>query len=207
MKTKIQLIYLINFLILTGITSLTFAQEYRTETDLLGDIKIPVDAYYGVQAARGMENFQISGQYINDYPDMMKAWGMIKMACAQANTDAGKMKPEVLKPIEEACKELIAGKYLDQFRIDLYQGGAGTSTNMNANEVLANIALEKAGFKKGEYDKISPNDDLNMSQSTNDTYPTALKLTMLMHNDDSGSGVSFICCHAGVGCSQFGTCQ
>jgi len=183
MKTKIQLIFLISFLTLSGITSDIFAQEYRTEKDLLGEIKVPADAYYGAQAARGMENFQISGQYINDYPDFMKAWGMIKMACAQANTDAGKMKPEILKPIEEACKELIAGKYVNQFKIDLYQGGAGTSTNMNANEVLANIALEKAGYKKGEYDKISPNDDLNMSQSTNDTYPTSLKLTMLLHND------------------------
>jgi aspartate ammonia-lyase len=160
-----------------------FAQESRTEEDLLGKIKVPADAYYGAQAARAMENFQISGQYINDYPDFMKAWGMIKLATAQANTDAGKMKPEMLKLIEPACKELIEGKYLDQFKIDLYQGGAGTSTNMNANEVLANIALEKAGHKKGEYDKISPNDALNMSQSTNDTYPTSLKLTMLMHND------------------------
>ena len=169
--------------LLVGFMLSAFAQEYRTETDLLGDIKVPVDAYYGAQAARAMENFQISDQYINDYPDFMKAWGMIKMACAQANTDAGKMKPEALKPIEEACKELIAGKYLDQFNIDLYQGGAGTSTNMAANEVLANIALEKSGYKKGDYDKISPNDELNMSQSTNDTYPTSLKLTMLLHND------------------------
>jgi aspartate ammonia-lyase len=183
MKTRIQLILLINFLIFTGFTTSILAQEYRTETDLLGEIKVPANAYYGAQAARGMDNFQISGQYINDYPDFMKAWGMIKMACAQANTDAGKMKPEVLKPIEEACKELIAGKFINQFTIDLYQGGAGTSTNMIANEVLANIALEKAGYKKAEYDKISPNDDLNMSQSTNDTYPTSLKLTMLMHND------------------------
>ena len=183
MKTKKQFTFFISLVILMGIMSNSYAQKYRTETDLLGDIKVPVDAYYGAQAARGMENFQISGQYINDYPDMMKAWGMIKMACAQANTEVGKMKPEVLKPIEQACNELIAGKYLDQFKIDLYQGGAGTSTNMNANEVLANIALEKAGYKKGQYDKISPNDDLNMSQSTNDTYPTALKLTMLMQND------------------------
>ena len=130
MKTKTQLILLINFLILTGFTSYTFAQEYRTETDLLGDIKVPVDAYYGAQAARGMENFQISGQYINDYPDFMKAWGMIKLACAHANTDAGKMKANKLKLIEPACQELIKGNYLDQFMIDLYQGGAGTSVNM-----------------------------------------------------------------------------
>jgi len=93
------------------------------------------------------------------------------------------MPASKLKLIEPACKDLIDGKYIDQFTLDLYQGGAGTSTNMNANEVLANIALEKAGFKKGQYDKISPNDDLNMSQSTNDTYPTSLKLTMIMHNE------------------------
>lgn len=170
-------------LLIIGITKYSYAQEYRTETDLLGEIKVPKDAYYGAQAARGMENFKISGQYINDYPDFIKAWGMVKLAAAQANTDAGKMKPEVLKPIEDACNELIAGNYLDQFKIDLYQGGAGTSSNMNANEVLANIALEKAGYKKGEYDKISPNDHLNMSQSTNDTYPSSLKLGMLLHHD------------------------
>jgi len=168
---------------LMGFISDSYAQKYRTETDLLGDVKVPVDAYYGAQAARGMENFKISGQYINDYPDFIKAWGMIKMATARANTDAGKMEKEMLKLIEPACQELIDGKYLDQFKIDLYQGGAGTSTNMNANEVIANIALEKAGYKKGEYDKISPNDEINMSQSTNDTYPTALKLAMIMHND------------------------
>jgi aspartate ammonia-lyase len=160
----------------------SYAQT-RTETDLLGEIKVPVDAYYGPQAARGMENFQISGQYNNDYPEYMKAWGMIKLACAQANAEVGEMPASKLKLIEPACMELINGKFLDQFTIDLYQGGAGTSTNMNANEVLANIALVKAGFKKGEYDKISPNDDLNMSQSTNDTYPTSLKLTMIMHNE------------------------
>ncbi len=159
------------------------AQEYRTETDLLGETKVPANAYYGAQAARAMENFKISGQYINDYPDFMKAWGIIKMATAKANTDAGKMKPETMKYIVDACQELINGKYLDQFNVDLYQGGAGTSTNMNANEVIANIALEKAGYKKGEYDKISPNDHVNMSQSTNDTYPTSLKLTMLLQND------------------------
>jgi aspartate ammonia-lyase len=157
--------------------------QTRTETDLLGEIKVPADAYYGAQAARAMENFQISGQYTNDYPEFMKAWGMIKLACARANTDVGEMTPEKLKMIEPACQELIKGNYLDQFQVDLYQGGAGTSTNMNANEVMANIALEKAGFKKGQYDKISPNDDLNMAQSTNDTYPTSLKLTMILQNE------------------------
>ncbi|HWR94986.1 MAG TPA: aspartate ammonia-lyase [Flavobacterium sp.] len=165
--------------LLIGINS---QSQTRTETDLLGEIKVPSEAYYGAQAARGMENFQISGQYNNDYPDYMKAWGMIKLACARANTDVGEMPASKLKLIEPACQDIINGKYLDQFTLDLYQGGAGTSTNMNANEVLANIALVKAGMKKGQYDKISPNDDLNMSQSTNDTYPTSLKLTMIMHN-------------------------
>jgi aspartate ammonia-lyase len=182
MKKQLQLItgLLLLFILLS---SSVYTQEYRIETDLLGEIKVPVDAYYGAQAARGMENFQISGQYINDYPDFMKAWGMIKLACARANTEAGKMSPDMLKLIEPACKELIEGNYIEQFKIDLYQGGAGTSTNMNANEVLANIALEKAGYKKGDYDKISPNDELNMSQSTNDTYPTSLKLTMILQNE------------------------
>jgi aspartate ammonia-lyase len=179
MEKKIKILVQATILIL-GFSSVA---QTRTETDLLGEIKVPIDAYYGPQAARGMENFQISGQYNNDYPDYMKAWGMIKLACAQANTDVGEMPANKLKLIEPACLELISGKYLDQFSIDLYQGGAGTSTNMNANEVLANIALVKAGFKKGQYDKISPNDDLNMSQSTNDTYPTSLKLTMIMHNE------------------------
>ena len=180
MKTKTLLL---SFLITVGMLSNATAQDTRTETDLLGDIKVPAEAYYGAQGARGMENFQISGQYINDYPDFMKAWGMIKLACARANTDAGKMSADMLKLIEPACQELIDGNYLDQFKIDLYQGGAGTSTNMNANEVIANIALEKAGYKLGDYDKISPNDELNMSQSTNDTYPTSLKLTMILQND------------------------
>ena len=182
MKTKFLFTIMLVFLMSTG--GALKAQEYRTETDLLGNIKVPAEAYYGAQAARAMNNFHISGQYINDYPDFMKAWGMIKLATARANTDAGKMKPEMLKLIEPACQELIEGKFLDQFQIDLYQGGAGTSTNMNANEVIANRALELAGYEKGDYDKISPNDEINMSQSTNDTYPTSLKLTMLMHNDD-----------------------
>ncbi len=172
-------------MLLIGLLFSLFAvmAQTRTESDLLGDIQVPADAYYGAQAARAIDNFQISGQYTNNYPDFMKAWGMIKLACARANTDVGELTPAKLKMIEPACQELIKGNYLDQFRVDLYQGGAGTSTNMNANEVLANIALEKAGYKKGEYDKISPNDDLNMAQSTNDTYPTSLKLTMILQNE------------------------
>ena len=159
------------------------AQEFRIETDLLGEKEIPADAYYGVQSVRALENFQISGLRTNDYPEFVKAWAMVKWAAARANRDAGIMPPDIYKPIEDACQAVIDGQYRDQFVVDLYQGGAGTSTNMNANEVLANIALEKAGFSKGAYDKIAPNDQLNMSQSTNDTYPTALKLGMLLSND------------------------
>ena len=175
---------LASMLLLVLFTSSLLAQEqYRTETDLLGEVQVPADAYYGVQTVRALDNFQISGQYNNDYPEYIKAWAMVKLAAAEANTQVGKMPKETFKPIEEACLEVINGAYLDQFIVDLYQGGAGTSTNMNANEVLTNIALEKAGYKKGEYDKIAPTDQLNMSQSTNDTYPTALKLGILLKND------------------------
>ena len=144
---------------------------------------MPEDAYYGAQTARALENFQISGYHNNDYPEYIKAWAIVKLAAARANTKVGKMPQEVLQPIEEACQEVLDGKYHDHFIVDLYQGGAGTSTNMNANEVLANIALEKAGYKKAEYKKIAPNDQLNMSQSTNDTYPSALKIGFVMYND------------------------
>ncbi len=159
------------------------AQEIRIESDLLGKKEVPSDAYYGVQSVRALENFQISGLHTNDYPEYVRAWAMVKWAAASANRDAGILPLDIYKPIEAACKAVIEGEYMDQFVVDLYQGGAGTSTNMNANEVLTNIALEKAGFNKGEYDKIAPNDQLNMSQSTNDTYPTALKLGMLLSND------------------------
>src|SRR4051812_16458492 len=145
-----------------------FAQQTRTEHDLLGDKEIPNDAYYGVQTARALENFQVSGVKTNFYPDYVRAYAMVKLAAARANTDVGRMKKEKLDAIEKACKAVIDGKYHDQFCTDLYQGGAGTSANMNSCEVLANIALEMSGHKKGEYNFIEPHDDLNMGQSTND---------------------------------------
>ena len=151
-------------------------ESVRIEKDLLGEKAIPVDAYYGVQTARALENFQISGVRINHYPGFVEAWAIVKLAAARANTDVGAMKPETLKLIERACKAVLEGKYNDQFQVDWYQGGAGTSTNMNANEVLANIALELSGHRPGEYQFIDPHDDLNMSQSTNDSYPTAMKV-------------------------------
>ncbi len=136
----------------------------RTEKDLLGEKEVPANAYYGVQTARALENFQLSGIAINHYPGFVEAWAIVKLAAAQANADVGAMKPDRLAAIEKACKAVLAGKYHDQFEVDWYQGGAGTSTNMNANEVLANIALEATGHKKGEYQFVDPHDDFHRHQ-------------------------------------------
>ncbi|MBX2964414.1 MAG: aspartate ammonia-lyase [Cyclobacteriaceae bacterium] len=157
--------------------------QFRTEKDLLGEKQIPYDAYYGVQTLRALENFPISGVKTNFYPDYVKAYAIVKLAAARANTEVGRMKPERMAAIEKACQAVMDGKYHDQFLTDLYQGGAGTSANMNANEVLANIALEMMGKKKGEYQFIEPHDDLNMGQSTNDVYPTAIHIALILHND------------------------
>jgi aspartate ammonia-lyase len=155
----------------------------RTEHDLLGNKDVPAEAYYGVQTARALENFQISGIPINHYPGFIEAWAIVKLAAARANTDVGAMSKDKLAMIEKAADAVMKGQYLDQFQVDWYQGGAGTSTNMNANEVLANIGLELSGHKKGEYNILEPHDDLNMSQSTNDSYPTAIKVAVLLRND------------------------
>jgi aspartate ammonia-lyase len=175
---------------LAGVLSLlmvpgAFAQQpaSRIEKDLLGQKEIPATAYYGVQTARALENFPVSGFLINHYPGFVEAWAIVKLAAARANTEVGAMKPETLAAIEKACQAVRDGKYHDQFVVDWYQGGAGTSTNMNANEVLANIALELTGHKKGEYQFVEPHDHLNMSQSTNDSYPTAIKVAFLLRND------------------------
>lgn len=172
-------------LIVSGvlISGLTGFAQTRTEKDLLGEKQIPNEAYYGVQTARALENFQVSGVTTQFYPDYVKAYAMVKLAAARANTETGRMKKERLDMIEKACKAVMDGKYHDQFLVDLYQGGAGTSANMNANEVLANIGLEMGGHKKGEYQFLEPHDDLNMGQSTNDVYPTAIHVALLLHND------------------------
>jgi aspartate ammonia-lyase len=165
------------------ISSIAAQDTVRVEKDLLGPKEIPASAYYGVQTARALENFQISDITINHYPGFVEAWAIVKLAAAQANTDVGAMKPEKLAAIEKASQAVLDGKYHEQFLVDWYQGGAGTSTNMNANEVLANVALELTGHKKGEYQYVDPHDDLNMSQSTNDSYPTAIKVAILLRND------------------------
>jgi aspartate ammonia-lyase len=174
----------IKMLVLLMLGSLQYAHaQTRTEKDLLGEKQIPADAYYGVQTLRALENFQISGVKTNFYPDYVKAYAIVKLAAARANTEVGRMKKDRMDAIEKACQAVIDGKYHDQFLTDLYQGGAGTSANMNANEVLANVALEMSGHKKGEYQYIEPHDDLNMGQSTNDVYPTAIHIVLILHND------------------------
>jgi aspartate ammonia-lyase len=154
----------------------------RLEHDLLGDKAIPADAYYGVQTARALENFQISGVELRLYPDFIRALAMVKLAAARANFDCAQFGKEVLTGIEKACAELIDGKLHDEFRLDVFQGGAGTSTNMNANEVIANRALELMGHKKGEYEHCEPHDHVNCSQSTNDAYPSSLHIGMALGN-------------------------
>jgi aspartate ammonia-lyase len=155
----------------------------RTEHDLLGPKQVPADAYYGVQTARALENFQISGISMGEYPEFVEAYAIVKLAAARANAKVGKLKRDRLQAIEKATQAVIAGKYRDQFKVDWYQGGAGTSANMNANEVLANVGLELTGHKKGEYKFLDPHDDLNMSQSTNDSYPTAIKVALILRNE------------------------
>ena len=178
---KLSIIFV---LIVSMTISVSVQSQTRTEKDLLGEKQIPAEAYYGVQTARALENFQISGIPINHYPGFVEAWAIVKLAAARANHDVGTLKKEKLDAIEKACNALMKDKkYHDQFQVDFYQGGAGTSTNMNANEVLANVALELTGHKKGEYNIVEPHDDLNMSQSTNDSYPTALKVAFILRND------------------------
>ncbi len=163
-------------------TNLSKKDGFRIEKDLLGEKYIPNDAFYGVQTSRALENFQISGVTTRDYPDLVNAFVLVKLAALRANSDAGAIPPEVKDAVEKACKEVLDGKYHDQFNVDLFQGGAGTSSNMNVNEVLANIACELSGHPKGDYHFVEPHDHLNLSQSTNDSYPTSLKVAMILMN-------------------------
>ena len=146
------------------------SEKYRIETDPLGERKVPREAYYGPQTSRALENFPITGY--KWHAAFISAIGMVKMACAKANIDVGLLDPTIGKYIVVACQEVADGKHNDHFVVDAIQGGAGTSFNMNANEVIANVALEKMGHEKGDYKIISPNDHINMSQSTNDVVPT-----------------------------------
>ena len=149
----------------------------RKEEDLLGTMDVPADVYYGIHTLRAMENFQISGETINDVPDFIRGMVQVKKAAALANRRLHALPKAKAEAIVWACDQILEeGRCMDQFPIDAFQGGAGTSVNMNTNEVVANLALEHIGKDKGEYSEINPNDDVNMSQSTNDAYPTGFRL-------------------------------
>jgi len=152
--------------------------ETRRETDPLGEKAIPKDAYFGIQTFRATENFPVSG--IKEPVQLIRAYVLIKKAAATANMQIGWLEKKIGKAIIKACDEVLAGKLVDQFVVDVFQAGAGTSFNMNVNEVLANRALEILGKQKGEYKIVSPNDHVNMGQSSNDTFPTALHVSLLI---------------------------
>src|SRR3954464_49112 len=166
----------------TGVSMSTSAT--RTEHDLLGDLAVPADAYYGIQTARALENFKISGVQLRLYPNFIKGLVMVKLGAARANFETGGFSKEILTAMEGAAQEIIDGKLHDQFLLDVLQGGAGTSTNMNANEVIANRALELMGHKKGEYKYCDPHDHVNRSQSTNDSYPTSIHIGLALGNKE-----------------------
>lgn len=151
----------------------------RPEHDLLGNRDVPVEAYYGIQTLRARENFNISGVTLSGFPAFIRALAIVKRACAKANFELGHLDAERCQHIAQACHEIEQGHWHDQFIVDMVQGGAGTSTNMNANEVIANRALELAGKSRGDYDYIHPNNHVNLSQSTNDVYPTAVRIAIL----------------------------
>ena len=154
------------------------ARDVRVEHDLLGDREIPAAAYWGVHTLRAVENFPISGRPIGLWPELVRALALVKHAAAQTNYELGLLDEAKAKLVIAACREIAAGALHDQFVVDMIQGGAGTSTNMNANEVIANRALELAGRKKGDYAFLHPIEHVNMGQSTNDVYPTALRLSL-----------------------------
>ncbi|WP_154717363.1 aspartate ammonia-lyase [Sterolibacterium denitrificans] len=148
----------------------------RIEHDLLGERPVPAAAYWGIHTLRALENFNITGKTIGEYPELIRALAMVKQAAAQANRDLGELDGERADAITAACREIAGGALHDQFVVDVIQGGAGTSTNMNANEVICNRALELMGSQRGDYATLHPLNHVNMSQSTNDVYPTALRL-------------------------------
>ena len=156
--------------------------KFRVESDLIGELQVPVDAYYGVQTQRAINNYKISNTRMCDYPEYIIAMAYVKMAAAAANSELGVLDKKIGDAIIAACKEIVSGKLWDQFPVDMMQGGAGTSVNMNANEVIANRALELMGHKKGEYQFCSPNDHVNCAQSTNDAYPSAFRYTFVRMN-------------------------
>ena len=167
-------------------------QQYRLEHDLLGERRIPVDVYYGIHTLRAVENFPISGVSIGMYPELVQALATIKQAAAITNRNLGLLSAERTEAIVFACERIRAGHLHDQFVVDVIQGGAGTSTNMNANEVIANLALEYLGHARGDYHQLHPNEHVNLSQSTNDVYPTAVRLAVFQGTLTLGKALSHL---------------
>lgn len=157
-------------------------KKFRVESDLLGELQVPAEAYYGVQTQRAINNYKISGKHMCDYPEYVKAIAYVKLAAAEANHELGQLPDDVADAMCRACREIIDGKFHENFVTDMMQGGAGTSVNMNANEVIANRALELMGYEKGDYQHCWPNDHCNCGQSTNDVYPTTIRLTFIEMN-------------------------
>ncbi len=163
-------------------------KSYRVEEDLLGSLEVPADSYWGIHTERARRNFSISGYRVN--PSLIKALALVKKACALANLELGYLEEKKAKAIIAACDEIVQGNFLDQFPVDAFQGGAGTSTNMNINEVIANRAIELLGGKKGNYSIVHPIEDVNLHQSTNDTYPTAVKIACIYRLRDLSQAIA-----------------
>jgi len=166
--------------------------EPRREHDMLGEREVPGDRYFGIQTLRAIENFDITGIPISRYPRLIRSLAYIKKAAALTNAELGLLDRQLAETIARACDELLDGKLLEEFVVDVIQGGAGTSVNMNANEVIANRALELLGHEKGRYDLVHPLNHVNMSQSTNDVYPTALRLTLSQKLDGLLQEMSYL---------------
>lgn len=158
--------------------------DFRIEKDSLGERKVPEKAYYGVQTVRALENFQVTGIPISHYHRLIEALAFIKEAAAITNFELGLLEEPLMQVIVTACRRIRAGEFNDQFLVDVIQGGAGTSVNMNMNEVIANIGLTLLGYKKGEYKHLHPNNHVNLSQSTNDVYPTAIRLATIWYGQE-----------------------
>lgn len=166
--------------------------QTRKEHDFIGELEISNDVYYGIQTFRAVENFNISHDKLQNFPRFIRALARVKKAAALANCELGLLDKTKSNAINQACDRIINGEFYNQFVVDMIQGGAGTSTNMNANEVIANIGLEILGHQKGEYQYLHPNDDVNLSQSTNDAYPTALHLALHNYLSDLADAMDYL---------------
>ena len=178
-------------------------KNVRMEKDSLGEREVPAEAYYGIQTVRAIENFAISGVYLHHCYHFVCAFAVVKKAAAMANKELGVLDAKKADAIAMACDEILLGKHHEQFVVDMFQGGAGTSSNMCANEIIANRALEILGKKRGEYEFLHPNDDVNCSQSTNDIYPTAIKIATLRYIRDAMAALSELCDELGAKSREF----